>query len=272
MASSILEAATPGDVEWTPKRAALDPRAFDCGKVGPYSLGPEIRCGPFGPVHLALGAQFQEVLEIERIRIDDFEPAAAAGSLAALVLENLSHCVGLTHPHVACMLGAGLDDGVPYVLRAHVLGRTLADLALDDMRPPPEVAAGILYSVAEGVGFLTERGPRPGVCGLGGLGSDAVLVGWDGSVRLLGAGLSILRDPRADADFDGLRRLARELEPGLGELLSGASDVRDASTQLRRWRREACADRQSRVGSWLRRADADGCDALRRFFSLMPLH
>lgn len=272
MASSILETAGLEVVEWTPKRSALDPRAFNCGRVGPYWLGPEVRGGAFGPVHLALGAQFDVVLEIERIETVGFEDDRSHTSLASRVLERLNHCVGLKHPNVACLLGAGLAEGAPYLLRGHTLGRTLGELLADGVQPPPEVAAGVLHAVAEGARFLREAGPQPGVCGLGGLAADGVMIGFDGSVRVIGAGLALLRDDRDNADFFGLRRLARQLEPGLGDLMADASDLVDAATRLRRWRREACAQRQSWVGAWLRRVDADGCAAYRSFFALDPLH
>ena len=272
MASGILEAVNGGVVEWTPRRAALDPHAFDCGRVGPYSLGPEVRCGPFGPVHLALGAQFDFVLELERVDGSALEATDAIGALAPRLLEHLNHCVGLRHPHVACVLGAGVDDGVPYVLRAHTLGRTLAELTLSEARPPKDVSAGILFGVAQGIQFLAEAGPMPGICGLGGLRAESVLLGWDGSIQVLGAGLALLRDHRRDADLEGLRRVSGQLDLELADLLADAGDAADAASKLRRAHRDACAHRQAAVGAWLRRADPDGCAALRRFFSLHALN
>jgi hypothetical protein len=225
--------------------------------------------GPFGPVHLASSSQFEIVLELERLEAQPLHPRELPPEAwAPIVLEHLNACVGLEHPNVACCLGAGLADGVPYVLRAHTLGRTLAELALDEVKPPPDVAAGILFSVAEGIAYLSESGPRPGVCALGGLKREAVLLGWDGSVQLLGAGLAILGDSRLDADFRGLRHLASELEPDLGELVADAADLAEASKRIRRWRRDACAQRRGRLGAWLRRVDGEACDALRRFFGL----
>lgn len=274
MVSSILEAVDEPAVEWTPRREALDPAAFDCGRVGPYALGPEIRCGPFGPVHLALGAHFDFVLELERVEVsgmdvpnDDYP----FDGLGPRLLERLNYCVGLGHPHVAELLGAGLDGEVPYVLRRHTLGRTLGELMLDDVVPPPEVATGIVFGIAEALDYLAESGPRPGTCGLGGFDGHAVHVGWDGSCRLLGAGYALIRDRRLRADFESLRRFARCLEPSLGKLIEGAKDLVDAATRLRRWHRDDCAHRRTLASAWLRSVDPEGCAAYRRFFDLRPL-
>lgn len=272
MASSIQEAVGLAAVAWTPKRHALDPLAFDCGRVGPYNLGPEIRAGAFGPVHLAIGRDFDDVLEIERIEVASYDDSCDGAGLAPRILDRLNHCVGLRHPHVACLLGAGLHGEHPYLLRAHTLGRTLACLPSDLERPPPDVAAGILYSVVEGVGHLLEAGPGPGVCGPGGVRPGSVFLGWDGSVRIHGAGFSLLRVEGEGVELEALRELATTLDPELRKVIADAETVREASLRLRRWRREACAHRQSWVGAWLRRVDADACSAYRSFFSLAPLN
>ncbi len=266
-------AAQGGVIGWVPSRHALDPHAFDCGRVGPYALGPEVRAGPFGPIHIALCRHFDPVLEIEFVEAEPLHPrGAGAPALAPHVLESLNHCVGLRHPHVSALLGAGLDEGVPYMLRAHGLGRSLADVFECGLAPPPDVATGILYGVAEGLGFLAESGPRPGACALGGLRREAILLGWDGSVRLLGAGLSVLGDERPDADLRGLLALARALESDLGAVVEGAADIGEVARRLRKGRREACAERQPRIGAWLRQEDADACAAYRRFFALDTLN
>ncbi|MEL6189674.1 MAG: hypothetical protein AAFU79_34055, partial [Myxococcota bacterium] len=133
-------------------------------------------------------------------------------------------------------------------------------------------AAGILYSVVEGVAFLLDAGPSPGICGPGGVGASSVYIGWDGSVRVLGAGFSFLRTEGEASELRALYLLAEALDPTLGKVVEDAESVREASLRLRRWRREACAHRQSWVGAWLRRTDPEACASLRRFFSLAPLN
>lgn len=219
------------------------------------------------------------VLEFERLDVSWLESdpevsfsQAGVDGLAVRLLERLNHCVGLRHAHVATVLGAGLENDVPYVLRAHTLGRTLSDMAEQELRPPAGVAAGILYSVAEGTHFLRKSGPYPGVCSVGRLDPHAVHIGWDGGVRLLGAGLALVGDERLEADLAGLTLLAESLDPNLADVVADAQDLADAVARIRRARRDDCPDRQKAVGAWFRRADGEGCDALRRFFSLDPLH
>lgn len=275
MVSSLQETAGLAAVDWTPKRRDLDPSAFGCGRVGPYRLGPEIRTGRLGAVNLAIGRQFDTVLELERIYVPLGEVCAdRAGSddIAARLLDRLNHCVGVKHPHVGSLLGAGLDDGIPYVLRHHRLGRTLAELQRDKIVPPPEVAAGILFGVAEAVRFLFDFGPHPGACGPGGVSASDVHIGWDGTVRVLGAGFAFVGREGEDPELEGLSRLAESLEPKLGRLMAEADSLPEAVVALRRWRREACAHRREWVGSWLRHADAEGCANLRRFFGLDTLN
>lgn len=282
MESSIRAVTAEPTVDWTPRREALDPGAFDCGRVGPYALGPEVRCGPFGAVHLALGAQFDRVLELERVDLGDVlglawdDPFDGTG---ARLLDRLNHCVGLRHPHVAGLLGAGLDGGAPYVLRGHVLGRTLGELELDGIEPPPDVAAGIVFGMAEGLGFLAEAGPRPGVCSLGGVDAHAVHLGWDGGIRILGAGYALLRMRDVDcaracvqADMQSLARISARMVPELGNLVEGAADFGEARRAVGRWRGNACAERQARTAAWLREVDAEGCTAYRQFFGLDALN
>lgn len=275
MVSSIRRAWPERPVEWTPRRESLDACAFDCGRVGPYALGPEVRDGPFGAVHLAVGAQFDVVLELERVEVDELDPDPY-DSPGTRVLDRLNHCVGLRHPHVATLLGAGLDGGAPYLLRGHVLGRTLGDLERDGFAPPPDVATGIVYALADALGFLAEAGPQPGTCSLGGVDGHAVFLGWDGTIQVHGAGLAVLRRPEsapagADADFAGLGTLAARLVPELGGLVEEAGGFPDACTRIRRWRRECCAERRERTGDWLRQVDPEGCAAYRRFFALEAL-
>ena len=268
----VHESAESTFVDWLPKRRAIDPLAFSCGCIGPYRLGPILRCGTFGPVHLAVSKDFDEVLEVELILIPELDESLdGMGALAARVLERLNHCVGFSHPHVAPVIGAGLTDGSPYILRRHSLGRTLSDLSCDDLRPPPAVLAGILYAAAEGLRFLEESGPSPGACMPGGIDSGNIFVGWDGSIRVLGAGFAILRDERVGADLKGLQTLAQRFDVRLGDALASAGNLSEAVQQLRRGQRSACAHRRHRVGRWMRTVDAEGCDALRRLFGMDPL-
>lgn len=267
------EMANPMSASWTPKRSFINPLAFSCGRVGPYRLGPELRCGAFGPVNLAIGQDFDEVLEIEKICVEGFEGASSMcrTTLASQVLDRMNHCVGLTHPHVALILGAGLFEDTPYVLRPHRLSRTLSEVLQDDLKPPPQVAAGILYSVADGLRRLFEHGPHPGACSLGGFDGRGIMVGWDGSVRMVGAGLSILRDERSEADRQSLVSLTQGLDPSLLEPLEASKDWAEILKQLRSHRREACAGRQEAIGSWMRQVDAESCHALRCLFNMDPL-
>lgn len=271
MAPGTIGPETGKAIDWTPKRLAMDPHAFDCARYGPYCVGPQVRGGKFGAVNLALRPGCDRVLEVERILVQGDDDQGGDG-VGARLLEQLNHCVGLIHPHIALIEGAGMQDGCPYIVRGHVLGRTLSDLVSDGFAPPPEVVAGIVYSVAQGLYFLGEAGPEPTTCLVGGVDEELVLLGWDGSIRLLGAGFAFLRGARDQrADIEALGALAARLDLDVAQEIDESAHLHEASVRIRKRHPEACARRQQLVGGWLRREDGEGCDAFRRFFGLEVL-
>lgn len=259
-------------MDWTPQRTAVDETAFDAKKVGPYRLGRRVRVTALGEVRLAIGDAFDEVVAIERCDL-----LGSLGGSERALLADVAHVIGLRHKHLVEVLGAGVDGDVPYIVRAHPLGVTLADAheAAGDL--PRETAAAILHAVLEVVGFLANEGHMPGACSLGGFDEDDVLLGYDGTVRLTNTGLKLVRCPNGDpvrADLSSAMVLAQTLDPegALDACFALGTDATETAHRVRRTYRDACAKRQELVGGLLRRHFDLQIQADRAFFGLTTLH
>ena len=252
-----------------PSKRTLDPSAFNLAKVGPYGLGPAVRYGRFGRAFLAIGPGFEEVLEIELL---ESVPAYKPECPGVYLLECLNHVVGLRHRSVMPTLGAGVHDGKPYILRPHRLGRTLAELIDEGLCPPTNILAAVFHDVALAIEFLAEAGPKPGICSIGGVGAREIFIGWCGRIAALGSGLAAVRDPREQADLEGLINLAHQVDGTLGCYLESATSAGEIARRIRHKYRDTLARGPSLIGSWFRHIDAERCEASRRFFRLEIMH
>lgn len=252
---------------WVLARDRVDPALFGQGHVGPYVLGRTVRATDLGAVALALHRGIDHVVEIERF--DALRGTELAGP-DGLLLQDLAHVVGLRHRYLLPIIGAGIDAGVPYVVRPHRLGRTLDELCMENFVALDLIAA-VFHAVAEVVGWLAEQGPHPGACSLGGFNEEDIMLGFDGSVMLMGAGLARVRagdrDP-AEADYEALRALLLEYE--MESLL--AEDATRTSHRIRRAVREVCSERAARIGAALRAKFEDDIQQERADFGLATLH
>lgn len=254
--------------------SAVDESAFDAGTLGPYRLGPTARRTAWGEVIVALD-EHNSVVEV------DLLDALAASPLIAPesgLMTDIAAIAALRHRHVIPLVGAGVHDGVPYLVRPHRLGRTLASL-LDVVTLPIEVGAVILHAVTEALVFLTEAGPNPSACAMGGFDARDVYLGYDGSVGLVGVGLRRARghaDDAREADLAACFALARSLERGvearLPSAIAGANAVSDVSRLVRRRYGNACVHGAAHVGATMRRAFSGQLAEDRALFGLPPIH
>lgn len=251
----------------------VDASAFDAGTMGPYRLGPRARRTAWGEVILAM-PEPGEVVELDLL--DALVDSPLASSESGL-MADVAAIAALRHRHLIPLVGAGVHEGVPYVVRPHRMGRTLA--ALLEVTPiPVEVGAVILYAVSEALAFLTEAGPQPSACALGGFDARDVYLGYDGSIGLVGTGLRRVRGHVEDADAADLEAcfaLARQLERGvearLPSAIAGAEGLAEITRALRRRYGSAIAHAATHVGSTMRRAFATELAEDRAFFGLPPL-
>lgn len=259
-------------MDWTPQRARVDEATFDARRIGPYRLGRRIRVTALGEVRLAIGDAFDEVVAIERCEL-----LGSLGGSERALLADVAHVIGLRHPNLVEVLGAGVDGDVPYVVRAHRLGVTLADAheAAEDV--DLATAAAILHGVLTVVGFLAEEGAQPGVCSLGGIDEEDVLLGYDGGVRVTNTGMKLVRCPNGDplrADLSSALVLAQALDPSgaLADHFGEDADATQTAHRIRRAFRDACGRRNELVGGLLRRHFDLQIQADRAFFGLVTLH
>ncbi len=259
---------------WAVPSASVSASDFITGVIGPYRLGPSVRQTRFGEVIIALEAQRDVVVELD---LYDGLADTVLSSPDGSVLLDVAHVVGVHHRHVAPIIASGFAEGVPYVVRAHRLGRTVEQLLEARSSIPLDVAASLLFCAAEAVAFLGEQGPSPGACAMGGVTASDVFVGFDGAIKLVGLGLKRARgdgDPIA-ADIAGLRSLAAALGAASGGgLMVDIADVHTAAGVARAVRRKhgsACAARRRLAATVMRRVFVEEIDADRAFFGLPTL-
>ena len=263
--------------DWAVGRGAVDEANFQAGRVGPYRLGKRVRKTAFGELVLAIDPRAESILEIDLLDALARTPLTAPDGL---LMGDLAQAATIRHRHVAPIVGSGFEDGVPYVVRPHRLGRTLAEL-IERAGPglEPDAAAAILYSVADALEGLAQEGPQPGACAMGGFDDRDVFLGFDGSTALTGVGLKQARpakdeDPVA-ADLTSAFALARLLDlaarAGLSSAIAGAQSAADLTRAVRRRFGPACAGRRRFVAAALRIAFEDALREERAYFGLAPL-
>lgn len=263
-----------GETSWDPRRDALEGSFTERRVVGSYRLGDQLRVSRFGAVWLALSPDDERVLELEHYA--DLEGQVARDAEGVL-MQGLGACVGLRHRHLAELVGLGLLDGAPYVVRVHRPGRLLAEV-LEDGPLPHDLVAGVAYALADVLDYLASEGHFPGACAHGGPDRDEVLLGYDGTIQLLGVGLPGARGaghaPLA-RDFEGLKALALAMggeAPDVVREVLAAADPADVKARLRRGFREACGLRAMTVAGLMRARYAERIGAERDALGLPTLH
>lgn len=262
--------------EWAVPRGAVDEQSFNAGRIGPYRLGTRVRKTAFGEVVLAIHEGLDVLLELDLLDALARTPLTAPDGA---VLADLAHVAPLKHRHLAITLGSGFEEGVPYVVRPHRLGRTLSQLT-DTADPiPAAAAAAILYAAAEATAFLAQQGPAPGVCSMGGFDDRDLFLGFDGAIQLVGLGLRRARGPSPDPIEEDVRAcfaLARRLDArsgaGLAGTIAGAIDQSELTRAVRRKHGAAVAERHRHVASAMRAAFADAVREERALYNLPPIH
>ena len=261
--------------DWSPLRSAAAATDYVHLRLGPLALGPPRWKTSVGQAHLALAESDDEIVVVDRMTSLRNHPDVDADDLMA----DVRHVMGLRHRHVMKVIGAGIDNDVPYLVRRFRLGRPLSEI-LDVGRLDRPLAVALLYPIAEAVGFLAEEGPKPGICSVGGFDPRDVWVSFDGGVWLTGHGSRRLRhdedgDP-IQQDLSSLLRLAtvigRATRTNVRELLDDVTDLDTAQAILRRTDREACGRRAEILGAWMRAFYDDAILAERAEFGLDTLH
>lgn len=270
-AESLLEAD-----DWTVAPGAVDERDFSSGRVGPYRLGPSVRRTAFGEVILGLqDAPAPAVVELDLL--DALAGTPLAGPTSEL-MADLAQVAALRHRHVLPISGAGFEDGIPYVVRPHKLGRTLRQLLQETPEITIDLAAAVLFAAAEACEFLAAQGPEPGACAMGGFDDRDVFLGFDGTIGLAGLGLKRARAQGDDASaadlkscFELSRRLDDRARAQLPSAIAGAGSIHELARAVRRRFPSACAESAQHVGCALRKSFPAAIAQERKFFGLSTL-
>ena len=148
----------------------------------------ELARGGMGSVQLALREQagFRRAFAVKRLH-----PSLRADTEALRrFVDEATLAAELRHPNVVSVLDVGTDAEGPFIVMELVVGLSLRELAA--VAIPPQVALRILTGVAEALRAahahdMAHRDVSPG----------NVLVGFDGSVRLIDFGLArVVQDER----------------------------------------------------------------------------
>lgn len=255
--------------EWAALSARVDAERFDRGTIGPYKLGLILRTTSFGEVSMALHESIERVVEIELYT--SLAGSAAAGPEGAL-MPDLAHAASVEHPHVAKIIGAGMEAGVPYVVRTMILGRTLDRVLTHGGTLSVDHAACVAFAASEGLGALAEHSPEPGASSIGGFDERDIFLAFDGSVLILGAGTRSARlrgafSEAIDRDRESLTALCKKM--GLED--DPAWSFAELSRELRHRHRDALARRNQLLGSLLRDRFDAAIREERELFGLTPI-
>ncbi|MCK6544646.1 hypothetical protein L6R52_02155 [Myxococcota bacterium] len=259
---------------WTPSKTRVELGAFTRGVLGPYALGPRVRDTALGHETLAIHEAFDQVLAVETF--DALRGTMFTHPDASLMSE-LAESARLAHASIIPIVGAGLEAGVPYVVRPHFLGRTLAELFDVAPKVSAELAACVVFTVADVTAWLAEQGSAPGACALGGFDARDVHLSYDGAIRITGLGLARVRCPSGDvieADHASLVALVRRLDDmshaGLADVIAGLTANVEVARAVRRRYREVLATRAAVVGGALRKRFDGVIREERAFFGMLP--
>jgi hypothetical protein len=278
---------------WTLQGADVDALAFSEGVLGSYRVGPTRRRTAFGEVVLGLAEDRARLVEL------DIYDVARGHARGPTLHHDLTAAAVVRHKRIHPIIGVGVEDDVPYVVRPLRLGRTLAELeaaeGLDD-----DVAIVIIHALAEALRHLI-KGDTPA---LGGFDTRDVYLTFDGQVLLTGLGLAALRPALEGELVDELRVLAASSEePNLTldvrdpiaffelaqrllrvagpEALDEAEDRKSSSIDqririlersMRRYHGTVLATGARCVGRALRRTFAESVEDERTFFGLPGIH
>jgi serine/threonine-protein kinase len=176
--------------------------------AGRYALDEPLGRSATGMVWLATDTLLRRRVTVKLVHPRLADDPAFAGALT----EEVRRVAGLDDPRLARLLDSGEQDGVSYVVREHIEGRSLR-ARLDESGPLPlEEAVGVVTAVLQGLGAAHEAGARHLA-----LDPDDVIVTGDGQIRVtdlgIGAAIASARPDEA-AELLGEDRLAPEQAAG----------------------------------------------------------
>jgi len=198
---------------FTRARGADLPQPSRGDKVGRYTVLDRLGEGGMGVVYKAYDPKLDRNVALKLLRriIHDDEQGAELR-----LLREAQMLAKLQHPNVVAVFDTGLTDHGVFIAMELVHGCTLREWIEQRIRSVAELvevfrAAGQGLAAAHEAGFV-HRDFKPA----------NVVVGDDGSVRVLDFGVASLVDPRAAAPTTALVRHPVSRPPGASEPLSGS--------------------------------------------------
>jgi serine/threonine protein kinase len=192
-------------------------------QVGPYRIDRVLGAGGMGVVYLAEDRELRRKVAIKVV-----DRSRCSEDATSLLLEEARMTAALNHPSICGVHEVGRLGDERFIVMEHVEGTLLSKVIARECGVPLEIALHYALQIADAVAHAHLHGITHGD-----LKTSNVIVGRDGTVKILDFGLAIQRGPVSGSDdFDTTRR--PESGSGVGtvpymapELLRGVrADVR----------------------------------------------
>ena len=159
-------------------------------RVGPYHIDRVLGAGGMGVVYLAEDCALQR-----KVAIKVADRSRHGDEATRRLLEEARVTASLSHPSICSVHEVGRFGDERFIVMEHVEGAVLSTIIASELTLPVEVARHYARQIADAIGHAHQRGITHGD-----LKASNVIVGRDGSVKILDFGLAIQRDPVAKDD------------------------------------------------------------------------
>ncbi|HEV7558312.1 MAG TPA: protein kinase [Kofleriaceae bacterium] len=197
-------------------------------RFGAYEIVYELKAGGMGAVLLGrrrgLGA-FDQLVAIKTIRPE----YASTQAVRAMFLDEAAILARLNHPGVATVHDFGEEGGTLYMVMEYVAGLSFRDI--EDLRPPPAVAARAIAEACRGLHAAHELRDLSGsILGVvhRDISPDNLMLGYDGHVKVIDFGIALVKNRQAPVtEFGTVKGKPPYMSPEQvkNAALDGRSDV-----------------------------------------------
>lgn len=162
---------------WVPTASVQDARAFGPHTVGSFMLGQELSTDGIGKVFVGTDRIPGPLMLVEVFDAIDWRRDA---DLEGHVMRELGRDLHLHHKSLAEVHAVGIDDGVPFLARNWLMGRTLSEALERSVLFGAQASTWVVFHMVSALAaaMLNRRSAFMV------LGTDDVTLGFDGGVEL----------------------------------------------------------------------------------------
>jgi serine/threonine protein kinase len=152
--SSRIDSALQNEQNWKVFKITI--RKMD--KIGKYKIVRVLGSGATSTVYLAIDPFNKERVAIKLFDLGMLRDPDRAKLYRKLLMTEASLAGKLSHPHIAKILDAVMDDEVNYVVMEYVEGTTLEQYAEVDTLLPINTIAEIIYKCCKALEYAQQQG------------------------------------------------------------------------------------------------------------------